>query len=228
MKRLLACVSLVAATTTAALSAAPPASTPTAKPSLAHKKALPVRVAPADEYFGKLKMSVLGIRNTIKDVGANLDIDQTRWTQLASKAAFAEDAMRDWEKKYPQDTWLAKTVFALERMYAKLDSDDGRKRSLATMKWLIHDFPKSWYGRTGRTELAQGKVGRAPQTAAAAASPVPAADPIAAHAGPASGEAGEGANRTASSATNEQASGGVAATPDPNPVPSIAPAVQRR
>ena len=173
VKRLLACVSLVAATTTAALSAAPPATKPTTKPSLAHKKAPPIRVAPADEYFGKLKMSVLGIRNTIKDVGANLDIDQTRWTQLASKAAFAEDAMRDWEKKYPQDTWLAKTVFALERMYAKLDNDDGRKRSLATMTWLIHDFPKTWYGRTGRTELAQGKVGRSAQTASAAASPAP-------------------------------------------------------
>ena len=170
MKRLLACVSLVAATTTAALSAAAPAATPQAKPAPAHKKAAPIGVAPADEYFGKLKMSVLGIRNTIKDVGANLDIDQTRWTQLASKAAFAEDAIRDWEKKYPRDTWLAKSVFALERMYAKLDNDDGRKRSLAAMNWLVHDFPKSWYGRTGRKELAQGKVGRPKETAQEASS----------------------------------------------------------
>ncbi len=165
MKRLLACVSLVAVTTTAAPAAvAPPVKT---KPALVqkHVPAPPVRVAPADEYFGKLKMSVLGIRNTIKDVGANIEIDQTRWTQQASKAAFAEDAIRDWEKKYPQDTWLAKTVFALERMYAKLDSGEGRRRSLASMTWLVHDFPKSWYGKAGKREIAQGKVGHPIDTA---------------------------------------------------------------
>ncbi len=178
MKRLLACVSVVSVMTTAALAAPAPAAKPAAKPALA-KKAPPIRVAPADEYFGKLKLSVLGIRNTIKDVGLNVDIDQTRWTQLASKAAFAEDAVRDWEKKYPQDTWLAKTVFALERMYAKLDSDEGRKRSLGTMKWLVHDFPKTWYGKTGKKELALGKVGR-PLVAAAAPSPSPAPDASAA------------------------------------------------
>ena len=175
MKRLLACVSLVAATTTAALAAPTPAAKPTAKPTPAHN-APPVKVAPADEYFGKLKMSVLGIRNTIKDVGANIEIDQTRWTQQASKASFAEDAMRDWQRKYPSDTWLAKMVFALERMYAKLDSDEGRKRSLATMQWLIRDFPSSWYGKTGKREIVQGKVGRPLTTAAVRPSPLPSSD----------------------------------------------------
>ena len=216
MKRLLACVSLVAATTTAALPA--PAAKPTAKPTLAHHKPPPVRVAPADEYFGKLKLSVLGIRNTIKDVGANLEIDQTRWEQLASKAAFAEDAMHDWEKKYPQDTWLAKTVFALERMYAKLDSDDGRKRSIAAMHWLVHDFPRSWYGKTGKKELALGKVGRPPETAAA--SPSPSVDQIAAPAAMSSAAPGTGSINATSSVTPEQAAGGVAPTPVPNPLPS--------
>lgn len=165
-------------TTTAALAAPVPAAKPTSKPTLA-RKAPPIAVAPADEYFGKLKMSVLGIRNTIKDVGLNLDIDQTRWAQQAGKAAFAEDALHDWEKKYPQDSWLAKMVFALERMYAKLDSDEGRKHALASMNWLVHDFPKTWYGKTGKKELALGKVGK-PVQAAAAASPAPSPEVVAA------------------------------------------------
>jgi hypothetical protein len=210
---------LVVATTTAALPAAPvPAAKATAKPAPAHHKAPPIRVAPADEYFGKLKLSVLGIRNTIKDVGANLDIDQTRWTQLASKAEFAEDAMHDWEKKYPQDTWLAKTVFALERMYAKLDSDDGRRRSIAAMHWLVHDFPKSWYGRTGRKELAMGKVGKPPEVTAAA-SPSPAPDQIAAPAALQTPTSAFGQVNAANSAPSE--AGGAAATPVP--LPSASP-----
>ncbi len=218
MKRLLACVSLVAATTTATLAA--PA--PTAKPTLAPKKVSPVRVAPADEYFGKLKMSVLGIRNTIKDVGLNLDIDQTRWSQQAGKAAFAEDAVRDWEKKYPQDTWLAKTVFALERMYAKLDSDEGRRHALASMNWLVHDFAQTWYGKTGKKELALGKVGRPPQTAAA---PSPSPEVVAA---PATLPSAVPVNDTSSVTTvsPDQVSGALA--PAPSPQPSLSPAPRRR
>jgi len=120
---------------------------------------VPVRIAPADEYFGKLKLSILGIRNIITDVGANIDVDQSRAVSLMSKADLAEDAMLDWQKKYPQDTWLPKTVFSLERMYAKIDSDDGRARSLRVMRWLVHDFPTTWYGRTGKREMAQHHVG---------------------------------------------------------------------
>jgi hypothetical protein len=224
VKRLLACVSLVAATATAALSAQAPAAKPTAKPALAQKKAPPIRVAPADEYFGKLKMSVLGIRNTIKDVGLNIDIDPNRWTQQASKAAFAEDAVHDWQRKYPQDTWLAKTVFALERMYAKLESDEGRKHALASMKWLVHDFPKTWYGKTGKTELASGKVGRPLQTAASA-SPSPA---LIAEPGTLPSALPARDTTSATIVSPEQASGGIAATPVPNPLPSISPGLQRQ
>jgi hypothetical protein len=206
-------------TTTAALPATPaPGAKATAKPLPARHKAPPIRVAPADEYFGKLKLSVLGIRNTIKDVGANLDIDQSRWVQLASKAEFAEDAMHDWEKKYPQDTWLAKSVFALERMYAKLDSDDGRHRAIAAMRWLVRDFPKSWYGRTGRKELAMGKVGHPPDVTAAA-SPSPSPDQIAAPATLQTPTSGLGQVNAATSVTNE-ATGAAAATPVPAPTAS--------
>jgi hypothetical protein len=223
VKRLLTCVSLVAVTTTAALCAPVPGAKATAKPAVAQAKAAPVRVAPADEYFGKLKMSVLGIRNTIKDVGLNLDIDQKRWVEQASKAAFAEDAVRDWEKKYPQDTWLAKTVFALERMYAKLDSDEGRKHAVASMNWLVHDFPKSWYGKAGKRELALGKVGRPTQTTASAATPKPDFVGTAPATQPSAVPASETAERL-SGASAGQVSGGVAATPIPNPLPSISPA----
>ncbi len=204
---------------------------PTAKPTLAPKPfaakpapKAPLKVAPADEYFGKLKISVLGIRNTIKDVGANIEIDQTRWMQQASKAAFAEEATRDWEHKYPTDTWLAKTVFALERMYAKLDTDEGRKRSLATMQWLVRDFPATWYGKAGKKELAQGKVGHAPLNTAA----VPAPSPTATAAEVAAPEVSPSSTPsvTGSSSMNSGAgdlSGQPAPTASPEPLPSATP-----
>ena len=159
MKRLLACVSLVALATTAANANPTITKAKAAQPPHVQPHPAPVRVAPADEYFGKLKMSILGIRNTIHDVGENVDLDQSRAAGLMNKADLAEDAMRDWEQKYPLDSWLPRTLFALERMYAKIDSDDGRARSAHVMQWLVHDFPKTWYGREGKKEIADHHVG---------------------------------------------------------------------
>lgn len=114
------------------------------------------KLAPADEYFGSLKLSILGIRNTIRDVGANLEVDMSRWEHLSNKAEFAEDALHDWQRKYPGDTWLPKTIFALERLYAKIDNEEGHRRRVAATIWIVHDFPGTCYARVGREELETG------------------------------------------------------------------------
>jgi len=207
VKRLLACLSLAALATTSASASPSPAPKKPAAPASKHvavKRPVP---APADEYFGKLKLSILGIRNTIKDVGANIDVDASRAPGLMSKADFTEDAIHDWERHYPTDTWLPKTIFALERMYAKIDSDDGRRRSMAAMLWLVHDYPNSWYGKTGRTELAQHRVGH-PIVPTSAENAAPAGLQSAL---PSYGNPNGTANLTAGN-------GGPAATPVPNPV----------
>ena len=160
MKRLIACVSLVAAATTAAVpstSPAPAAShaaaakTP-AKPAKTVAKAAKCRVAPADEYFGKLKMSILGIRNTIKDQGLKIDYDPLKAPSTLGAIALTEDAIHDWQHKYPCDTWLPGTLYALEHFYLKIHTDDGVKRVHATFAWLRRDYPKSKFVQIARRE----------------------------------------------------------------------------
>jgi hypothetical protein len=215
VKRFVALLSLVAVAGTSAFAAGPAGAAATPSPAKqrihpASKKAAVRSIpAPADEYFGKLKLSILGIRNTIKDVGANIDVDASRWPGLMSKADFAEDAIHDWERHYPTDSWLPKTLFALERMYAKIDTDDGRKRSMAAMQWLVHDYPNSWYGKTGRQEIAQHRVGHPldpVNTAAENAAPAGLQSAL-----PSYGNPNGTANLTAGN-------GGPAATPVPNPI----------
>ena len=126
--------------------------------------------APADEYFGKLKMSILGIRNTIRDVGLRIDADSLHASNLMGGLPLCEDAIHDWEKKYPRDSWIPGTLFSLERLYAKVDSDDARSHAKVTMVWLVHDYPKSSFGSTGKKELAANLVGVKP-------TPPPATDP---------------------------------------------------
>jgi hypothetical protein len=146
VKRLIACVSLVAVATTAAVPSTAPTKSPPKAASAAKRvaKAVPkCKFAPADEYFGKLKLSILGIRNTIKDQGLKIDVDPAKAPSTFNAIALTEDAIRDWQHKYPCDSWLPGTLYALQRFYLKIHTQDGVKHVHATFKWLRHDFPKS-------------------------------------------------------------------------------------
>ncbi len=192
MKRLIACVSLVAAATTAAVPSTshPPAAAHASSPKPPVKAAKNIakakcKVAPADEYFGKLKLSILGIRNTIKDQGLKADYDPQKAPSMIGSIALTEDAIHDWERKYPCDSWLPGTLLALQQFYAKIHTDDGVKRVHATFAWLRRDYPKSKLIQLARTEdgrataappaPAPAVVDSAAPAAAVAASPAPAA-----------------------------------------------------
>ncbi|HEX3551009.1 MAG TPA: hypothetical protein VHT53_11565 [Candidatus Elarobacter sp.] len=63
-------------------------------------------LAPADEYFGRLKMSVLGIRNELVTLEHRAQGGDRNVAAMAGKLALVDDAMRDWRSRYPRDTWL--------------------------------------------------------------------------------------------------------------------------
>jgi hypothetical protein len=180
VKRLIACVSLVAAATTAAVPSTAPtkpapkapikaATTPGKTTKTVAKAAPKCRVAPADEYFGKLKMSILGIRNTIKDQGLKVDVDPAKAPSTSNAIALTEDAIHDWQHKYPCDTWLPGTLLGLERFYLKIHTDDGVKHVHATFAWLRHDYPRSNVVQLARREDGQATV--APASPAMASAP---------------------------------------------------------
>ncbi|MBV8368441.1 MAG: hypothetical protein JO036_05840 [Candidatus Eremiobacteraeota bacterium] len=157
-----------------ALSVAPLASpaavsrTP-AKRALAAKKPAPKKkavrtaayhphagLAPADEYFGHLGMSVLGVRNKVKDLGLDADYHPEHDKAVLNNALWVEDAMRDWAKKYPFDRWLPRYAYALEQMYERIPGDDAHKRALKQIAYITAYFPQTQYGKVGRAKLAQG------------------------------------------------------------------------
>jgi hypothetical protein len=166
VKRFLTVASLVALSASAASAATPEP----AKPVVPHVVILKYKVAPADEYFGKLKLSILGIRNTIKDMGLKADADPGHAAAVVMGAiSLTEDALHDWEKKYPQDTWIPPAIFSLERLYAKVDSDDARTHAKIVMAWLVHDYPKSAPAKIGKKELDAKLVGAKPAPTTSAA-----------------------------------------------------------
>ena len=104
-------------------------------------------LAPADQYFGHLKMSILGIRNSLKDLSASLDVHPENADHIFDKAVLVEDALRDWQSKYPRDPWIPRYTFSLAQLYDKIQTDDARVRSHETMQWLIATYPESEFAQ---------------------------------------------------------------------------------
>jgi hypothetical protein len=127
----------------------------TGLPALAkvHPHAATMRVAPADEYFGRLKMSILGIRNQLHDLDARLQFSPEKSEDVIGSASMVEDALHDWEHKYPADPWLAKDVFQLMQMYSRIHTTHGRQVTAHTLHWLLQRYGKTTYASQAKTQL---------------------------------------------------------------------------
>ncbi len=110
-------------------------------------------VAPADEYFGRLKMSVLGIANVIKDMRLRVEADASRTPSIFGSLAMAEDAIHDWEAKYPHDSWIPRSLLALETTYLEASGDRARALAIRTEAWLRRDYGRTSYAAQGRRAL---------------------------------------------------------------------------
>jgi hypothetical protein len=107
--------------------------------------------APADEYFGKLKMSILGVRNLVNDIDARANnATEDVAANFCHKLILAEDALRDWQAKYPDDAWVPKFGYAMLKDYETIDSnmiaDESHAASLHAIdlsNWLGTLYPDS-------------------------------------------------------------------------------------
>jgi hypothetical protein len=118
-----------------------------AAPALAVR---PSDLAPADRYFGRMKMSILGIRNSLKDLSADADARPDQARHILDKVLFVDDALRDWQRHFPRDPWIPKYTYALAELYGKLQVDEARLRRTRTLAWLVATYPKSEYARHAR------------------------------------------------------------------------------
>lgn len=122
-------------------------------------------VAPADEYFGHLKMSVLGIANVIKDMRLRVEADASRTPSIFGSLANVEDSIHDWEAKYPNDSWIPRSLFALETGYLTAPGDRARDLAVRTEAWLRHDYGRSTYALQGHRALDAATLAQGPSYA---------------------------------------------------------------
>lgn len=124
-------------------------------PVPAATKAQLKQVAPADEYFGRLKLSFLGINNTFRDAGISAG-NHTTSPSIASKVDFAMDALNDWQRKFPRDPQLARSYFLAQMTLKKIWIESYQNKAWSYMQHIIATYPATFYGRTIKTEIARG------------------------------------------------------------------------
>jgi hypothetical protein len=100
--------------------------------------------APADEYFGPHKQSILEIRNRLDRVDTKSDrelIDDNATVELDDVAA----SLSDWRSQYPSDPWLPRFYARLLHDYhrAGASSSDRAVAMLNEMKTAYPDAPET-------------------------------------------------------------------------------------
>jgi hypothetical protein len=110
--------------------------------------------APGDEYFGRMKLSYLGIDNTFKD-GAVSAGAYTTDPRVISKLMSADDALRRWEQKYPNDPQLARSYFFGEQVFRKVYTQDGQRIAWDYIQKLVHKWGNTYFGKVMKASLAK-------------------------------------------------------------------------
>jgi hypothetical protein len=111
--------------------------------------------APGDEYFGRLKISYLGIDNTFKD-GAISAGAYTIDPNLIKKLMFADEALTRWASKYPNDPQLARSYFLGIQVFRKVYTQPGQDVAWHYIQILVTKYPNTYFGKNMKAALASG------------------------------------------------------------------------
>ena len=99
------------------------------------------RTAPADEYFGALKYSPLGIRNEV--VRINKYLDKGWGYRMEHDALQVDDAVADWQKQYPHDTTLPATLFDAIGLLERVETPGTKDAAAQLRTILLVQYPDS-------------------------------------------------------------------------------------
>jgi hypothetical protein len=170
--------------------------------------------APADQYFGQLKVSALRIRYEIMQLRPRYETHKLLPEEASHLLVLDENAFYAWGAAYPKDAWLASTGYMLAQLFAELPGTDARYRAIRAFTYVKSHFPTTTYGKESATALHKG-VAVKPDSAwavalrAERATPPPTASPSPAPSSGASAAPTAGASATPNSSPS--------AAPSPSP-----------
>ncbi|MGZ3496391.1 MAG: hypothetical protein ACXWNK_03770 [Vulcanimicrobiaceae bacterium] len=135
-------------------------------------------LAPADEYFGRQKLSVLGIRHLIFTLKDDLHRGRKRPDFVEHDADTIDDAFYDWAGRFPKDGWLARTGWELATLYEELPGGEARDRAVSLLTYVRGHCGTSPFAISSAKDLERGIGVRTwPKWAGTPPSPTPTIKP---------------------------------------------------
>jgi hypothetical protein len=113
-------------------------------------------LAPADEYFGRLRLSPLGIRHKIFSLKDDLHHARSNPDAIQHDASLIEDALQDWIRRFPRDPWLPATAWNLATLYEELPGTIAQTRAVAMLQTVRDRFADTTYADDAARDLARG------------------------------------------------------------------------
>lgn len=108
--------------------------------SIPHELKL-TRTAPADEYFGHLKISPIGIHNEVIRVNKYLDVG---WGYRMQSAALQVDsAVEDWQKQYPRDYTLPAELLDTYKLLQRIGTPETKASGDRVKNLLLVQYPST-------------------------------------------------------------------------------------
>jgi hypothetical protein len=177
--------------------------------------------APADRYFGKMKISFLGMNNTFRDASIMAG-DHTVNPSIAGKVEFADDALQEWARRFPRDPQLARTYYLAIRADQKIWIRHNQERAWTYMNRIASTFPTSYFAKVIKKDIAIGFTEHYYADPVPCPTPTPSPEPTVAVAPtPAVTEPPRGRSRATPTPMPT-------ATPTPEPTPTPMPTIPPR
>lgn len=105
-----------------------------------------VITAPADEYFGRTKLSPIGVRNEITRIGKYLDAG---WGgRMTQDTLYVIDSLEDWQHQYPRDYELPRLYKRVYDTLAREDTEAAKEAGKEVRRMLIVAYPNSTEARS--------------------------------------------------------------------------------
>ena len=98
-------------------------------------------LAPADEYFGRMGYSVLGIQNELKHI--NFMLDYKYGNREAAQTVLVAEAIDDMHKVYPRDRDMPKLLLSCIGTLDRMTSDDAKTASAHLRSILTVEYQDS-------------------------------------------------------------------------------------
>lgn len=190
-----------------------------AHPANSHASRELAKLAPADEYFGPLRMSGLAIRMRIDVLGRRYHARSESDDDLLHDAGDVETALHIWSGRYPHDTWLAPTAFHLAQLYAVIQTPVARVRASAAFRFVDASFGATHDAHLARLRIAQGFPALNVESPLASPTPGPSSLPDASAPAVVASPATSGAPVTGSPPPAPSTTASAPPTPSPSPSP---------